>query len=247
MRRIHFAVTDSTNSQARQLAAIHPGETLLITADEQSSGRGRQGRAWQSPRGGAWLSVVWPTSREPQAYASTSLVAAVAALRMVRDLAGSAFYPAQIKWPNDVLIDNRKVAGILCEQCLPIGGRGGLVIVGVGINVDFDIVQLGVGLRHEPTTLRAALGRPISVGDAIEAFALRFTEAMTEFESQGLSPTLRDALAANLAYVGAIRSWQTPRGTINGRVMGIDDAGRLLLEVDGKTTAHAVGEFAGDA
>lgn len=244
MQRFHFDITDSTNVQARRLAAEHPGEVLLVTADEQSSGRGRQGRAWHSPRGGAWLSIVWPARQAPQAYGATSLVAAVAVLRAVREVAGEGFNLARIKWPNDLLIDDRKVAGILCEQCLPSGGRGGFVIVGVGVNVDFDVAELGAGLRHEPTTLRDALNRSVTVRDVIEAIASRFSEAMDQFERNGLSPSLLDVLSANLAYVGEVRGWQSPREVIAGKVLGVDEAGRLLLEVDGQRRAYDVGEFA---
>lgn len=247
MRRIHFVCTDSTNARARELAAEHPGQRLLITAEEQTAGRGRQGRFWHSPRGGAWLSIVWPTSKAPQAYAATSLVAAVAVLRAIRDVAGEGFDRARIKWPNDLLIDGRKVAGILCEQCVSPGGRGGFVIVGVGVNASFDLAALRGPLRHEPTTLVAALNRPVAVHEVVDAVERRFVEAMEEFETAGLSRSIVGALAAHLAYVGQVRSWQLPRGVVRGRVVGVDDAGRLLLEVDGRLAAFDVGEFTAEA
>ena len=84
MRRIHFEVTDSTNSQARLLAAAHPGERLLVTAAEQTAGRGRQGRQWISPRGGAWLTIAWPMRLAPAAYRAASLAAASAAASELR-------------------------------------------------------------------------------------------------------------------------------------------------------------------
>ena len=125
MRRIHFEVTESTNTEARRLAAEYPGECLLVTAATQSAGRGRHGRAWESPRGGAWLSVVWPTRQPPLAYAAVSLVAAIAVRRALLEVVDT--HRLQIKWPNDVLIDDRKVVGILCEQWPGESGDSGIV------------------------------------------------------------------------------------------------------------------------
>ncbi len=242
MRRIHFPVTDSTNTAARQLAAEHPGECLLVTAATQAAGRGRQGRIWQSPLGGAWLSIAWPTRQPPQAYAPVSLVAAIAVRRA---LLGVVYGERlKIKWPNDVLIDDRKVVGILCEQWPSENGNPGVLVIGIGVNVDFDLALLPPDLRHPPTTLSQAIGRAVPVDAVIDAVAEQVATALEEFEATGLNAELVAELRGCLAYVGTERSWQTPRGEITGRVLGIDDAGRLLLEVDGQTQAHDIGEFA---
>lgn len=243
MRRYHYAAADSTNTQARRLAAEWPGEPLLVTAEVQTAGRGRQGRSWLSPRGGAWLSIAWPTRREPEAYAAASLVAAVAVWRALRDVAGGELPTARIKWPNDLLLNGRKVAGILCEQCPAALGRPGFIIVGVGVNVDFDLALLAAELRHPATTLAATLRRPVAVAAVVDAIELRFAEAMEQFEADGFSDPLRDLLEANLAYVGEVKAWQLPTGPIAGRVLGIDQTGRLVLEVNGRTVAYEVGEF----
>ncbi len=242
MRRIHFDETDSTNSEARSLAVAHPGECLLITAATQSAGRGRQGRAWQSPLGGAWFSVVWPTGQPPSAYAAVSLVAAIAMRRALLELVVAE--RLTIKWPNDVLIDDRKVAGILCEQWPSGNGNSGVLVVGIGVNVDFDLALLPTDLRHPATTLSAAIGRAVPVDAVIDAIAEQLTMLLNEFESTGLAGELVAELGDNLAYVGTVRSWRFPRGEVTGRVLGIDDAGRLLLEIDGQTQACDVGEFA---
>ena len=113
MRRVHLAVTDSTNSHARGLAAVHRGERILVSADEQTAGRGRQGRRWQSPRGGAWMSLAWPMCNPPGAYGTASLVAAVAVLRGLCEAAPACADFLEVKWPNDLLLKGRKVAGIL--------------------------------------------------------------------------------------------------------------------------------------
>ena len=242
MRRIHFDVTDSTNSEARRHAVEHPDECLLITAAKQSAGRGRHGRAWESPLGGAWISIVWPTRQPPQAYAAVSLVAAIAVRRALLDVVEAT--RLNIKWPNDLLIDDQKVCGILCEQWPSESGQTGSLVIGIGVNVDFDHELFPADVRHPATTLSSAVGRAIPVEDVIDAVSEQVLAALEEFEVAGFNADFVEELRGCLAYVGDERSWQSPRGEITGNVVGIDDAGRLLLEVDGQTQAHDVGEFA---
>ena len=201
MRHFHFARTDSTNVQARQLAEQHPGERLLVTASEQTAGRGRRGRTWHSPPGGAWLTLVWPLRRAAASYAAAPLAAAVALRRAVCDAAPEAAARLRIKWPNDLLLDDRKIAGILCERCAATstsngdGGQRNLLIVGVGVNADFDAQLLPTQLRHPATTLRTALGRPVSVDGLIEAVARELVAALTALEIEGVTARRRRGAA----------------------------------------------------
>jgi BirA family biotin operon repressor/biotin-[acetyl-CoA-carboxylase] ligase len=249
MIRFHYDSIDSTNCQARRLAEQRPGERLLVAADEQFAGRGRQGRFWRSPRGGAWMSLAWPMVNSPRQYAGASLVAAVAVRRAIISALGAAAAAIEIKWPNDLLICDRKVAGILCEQKLAGAAKPSVLIVGVGVNVDFDAAHLASthadgALRHPATTLRSACGVVVPVSAVVDAVADHLEDEMERFEQDGLSRPLVDELRANLAYVGATRPWSTPNGVVTGRVIGLDDAGRLLLDIDGATVACEAGEFA---
>jgi BirA family biotin operon repressor/biotin-[acetyl-CoA-carboxylase] ligase len=242
MHRIHFDTTDSTNTEARRLALEHPGEVLLVTAATQSAGRGRQGRAWQSPLGGAWFSLVWPTQKPPAAYGNVSLLAAIAVRRAIAEVVDAE--RLVIKWPNDVLVDDKKVSGILCEQWPGDSGSSGVLVIGIGVNVDFDLELLPIDLRHPATTLSEAVGHAIPVEAVIDAVAGQLTALFAEFETSGLNSELIAELRGHLAYVGEERVWQSPKGEISGKVLGIDAAGRLLLEVDGQVRACDVGEFA---
>lgn len=248
MRCVHYDITDSTNTQARLLAAAHPGEMLLVTAAEQSTGRGRHGRIWQSPRGGAWMSIVWPMHKAPPDYAATSLVAAIAVMRALHEVAPQCASDLQIKWPNDLLLGGRKVAGILCEQCLGGGEfRPGALIIGVGINVAFETAQLRGRLRHPATTLRAVAGRSLAVDDVIAAVTRHLLEAMTAFEAVGLSHSLLSELRSHLAYVGTVQSWGAAGRVVKGRVRGVDAVGRLLLDSESGEVVCDVGELLADA
>jgi BirA family biotin operon repressor/biotin-[acetyl-CoA-carboxylase] ligase len=280
MRRVHIEITDSTNSRARELwlgSAMDSSELppmppsfegggfyepLLVTAAEQTSGRGRHGRTWHSPRGGAWMSVAWPMFRESSWYAGVSLAAAaavhrgVAAVIQKRAASNGAAVAVHIKWPNDLLIRGRKVAGILCEQFAMPRGRqqnapksealpNGVIIVGVGVNVSFDIEQLGpqADLRHPATTLVEAAGVEIDVEPVIDSIADRLVEALEDFENEGVSERLLLYLREHLAYVGETKTWSSPRGAVSGRILGLDERGRLLLQTENGVKACDAGEL----
>lgn len=243
MQRFHYDTIGSTNSQARGLAAEHPGDVLLVTAGEQTAGRGRRGRTWHSPRGGAWMSFVWPMTRPASAYAATSLVAGVALRRAIRQVAGDGA-DLHIKWPNDLLAGGRKLAGILCEQRPGAGGATGTLVIGIGVNIDFDDELFPPELRPSATTLRAAVGRAPTVEEVIAATAREVAVAMQALEREGLSEAMLTELRGALAYVGEVQVWDSPRGVVTGRVLGLDGVGRLLLETADGTIACESGEFA---
>jgi BirA family biotin operon repressor/biotin-[acetyl-CoA-carboxylase] ligase len=172
---------------------------------------------------------VWRPSAN---YAGASLAAAVAVRRGLCRVAHEVAERLTIKWPNDVLLDGRKVAGILCESFPGNAGgeKPGLLIVGVGVNVDFDAAQLGNDLRHPATTLRDGLGRAVGVEEVINALSAELEPALAECESAGLSAELLDELQSCLAYRGEVMTWHGPAGTCAGLVVGVDAAGRLVME-----------------
>ena len=141
---------DSTNRRARELAETG-AEDVVVLADEQSGGRGRLDREWASPSGGIWLSVLLRPGVPPTRAPAFTLAAAVATARAVR----GAGVDASIKWPNDVLVGDRKLAGILTEM-EGEADRVSWLIVGIGINANVDASELP-GDRPA-TTLREEVG-----------------------------------------------------------------------------------------
>ncbi len=156
--RIHFFQSiDSTNTFARRLAEEAAPEGTLIISEEQTAGRGRRGRSWISPAGtGLWFSLILrPPLSHPRILLVTPL-AAVAVAGALRKITGLS---AGIKWPNDIVIDGKKTAGILTE--LGTGERGGgYIIVGIGINV--NTTSFPAEFRDRATSLRLCSGRRIS-------------------------------------------------------------------------------------
>jgi BirA family biotin operon repressor/biotin-[acetyl-CoA-carboxylase] ligase len=211
--RVHWRLTDSTNERAKALAAAGAPHGTLVTADEQSSGRGRQGRVWTAPpRSAVLMSLV---VRDPSEI--LPLMAAVAVCdALPTDCA--------IKWPNDVWIDRRKLAGILVE------GRPqqGWAVVGVGLNV--ATTEFPEGLRGSATSLRLAGidTDPDAVLDAVLVSLDRWLRAPPAVVLEAWSE--RDALRAErVRWAGG-----------EGIAAGIDDSGGLLVDTDeGQITLQA--------
>lgn len=204
--RLHHRVTGSTSDLARALASAGAPHGTLVTAGEQRAGRGRQGRTWSAPPGHALLmSLVlreWP--------ALLTIAAAVA----VADVAGRA---ATIKWPNDVLLDGRKLAGILAE------GRPqeGWAVLGIGLNV-------AVRERDLPAELdgrAASLGLPPA---AIEPTLAALLRALERRLAQPDGTLLGDYRARD-ALLGEPVRWAHGKGVARG----IDARGRLLVDRPG--------------
>jgi BirA family biotin operon repressor/biotin-[acetyl-CoA-carboxylase] ligase len=147
-----YTVVPSTNDLARAAAARGAAEGLLVVADEQEAGRGRRGRIWAAPAGGAILAslLLRPQTPLTEVFAPTMLLA-LAIMRAAQALG----VPAGLKWPNDVLVQGRKLAGILAEGTTRAGFLD-FVVMGFGVNVDFDPAALG--LSDRATSLRQELG-----------------------------------------------------------------------------------------
>ena len=222
--RLHLRATGSTNDRARELAAAGAPHGTLVTAAEQSAGRGRQGRRWSAPAGSALLASI--VLREPPEL--LPLVAAVAVADVVAAaLAEPPGDAVAIKWPNDVLLDGRKVAGILAE------GRPQerWAVLGIGVNVAVDLADL----PEELLATAATMGR-----------AERDVEPVLASLLAALERRLEDPPAAVLAAWearDALRGREVAWTGGHGVAAGIDGAGRLVVELsDGGRTALDAGE-----
>lgn len=245
MLRFDYDHLDSTHEQAKRLMNERPGEALLVTAATQSDGRGRSGRTWQSPRGGAWFSVVWPIERWDERYTASTLAAGWAVLGAIEPLL-SPERSIQVKWPNDLLIDGEKVAGVLCERIAPLPHQAGqaatALLIGVGINANIGREQLGEPMRLPATTLRAATGRETNLAWLIERCTTMLGQAMTSIEREDMPGDVIRAVEDRLAWRNQTVTLRTGAGVVTGVCRGLDSVGRLLLEIDGQHVPFAGGE-----
>jgi BirA family transcriptional regulator, biotin operon repressor / biotin---[acetyl-CoA-carboxylase] ligase len=212
--RLHLRSTDSTNERARELAASGAPHGALVTADVQTAGRGRQGRTWVAPAGSSLLLSLVLRDVDPL----VSLRAGLA----VADLAGAG---ARVKWPNDVLVDGRKVAGVLVEA----RPQEGWVVLGIGVNAALDVADL-------PPELHDTAGS-LGLTD-LDAALAELLEHLTRRLAEPADATLR-ALTDRDALLDREISWPGGEGT----AAGIDEDGRLRVRLaNGGETVLDAGE-----
>ena len=212
---------DSTNAQALRLGVRHAPAWIL--AHEQSAGRGRRARAWASPRGNFHASLLLAPS-EPTAQVALRSFAAALALRDAFAQLTEAPQAFSLKWPNDVLCNGAKIAGILLEASLPA------LAIGIGVNL---IAAPDPALLDPdalpPTTLLAATGLRIQPETFLDTLAPAYAHWEHLFQTQGFAP-LRAAWLANAARLGEPIRARTGTQTLYGTFKGLDETGALLLQ-----------------
>ena len=233
---IRLSSTGSTNEVARKLASTGEGEGTVVKAGTQSAGRGRRSREWFSPEGGLWFSVIlrpkFPAGRIPM----LTLLAGVAVANAVRTFTG---LEAGVCWPNDILVNGKKVCGILCEA----GGyeKNKFVILGIGINSDFHTGELPLELLKKPTTLRDELGHKVDSEQLFQA-VLSELDRLYGQSSKGVFEQVLSEWAKLDVLKGKTVRVNTPSGELFGVASGLDSDGSLLLEAEGKVKRVSAGD-----
>ena len=233
----HFDEIDSTNEEARRLAAGGGKGPLWITADKQTAGRGRRGRVWQSPPGNLAATLLIDPARPAAECAQLSFVAALAASDMIASAAPRA--DIRVKWPNDVLAEGRKIAGILLESASTGAAPPQWLAIGIGINLQHFPPD-----TEFPAISLAALGAgPPSPRDALAALASAFAKWYELWRVRGFVP-VREAWLARAAGLGARIVVRLSNGEATGVFEGLDETGALILrETHGRTRTIAAGEI----
>jgi BirA family biotin operon repressor/biotin-[acetyl-CoA-carboxylase] ligase len=233
------AELDSTQRLARERARAGAPEGTVVIAEAQTQGRGRLGRQWHSPPGvNLYCTLVLRPARSPAVVPQLALVAGVAVADAVRDAVGR---PAQLKWPNDVLLDGRKVAGVLTEM-EGEADRVTFVLVGIGVNVNLHPADFPPEISGSATSLRAAAGTRVDRA----AFTARLLAALEARYAQYLAggfAAIRPAFEATAFLTGRAVRVSGPEAAAQGRVVGVDDEGALRLEgADGTALRVLAGE-----
>jgi BirA family transcriptional regulator, biotin operon repressor / biotin---[acetyl-CoA-carboxylase] ligase len=239
---LHYLGTvSSTNDLALRLAATGAVEGTTLVADAQTAGRGRRGRHWFSPSGsGLYLSVILsPRDGDPSAAWIASRLSIVAGVALAEGVLASTGLPAQLKWPNDLVVERRKVAGILAEMSAGAPGRPS-VVLGIGINI--ATTSYPRELMARATSIETELGRPVD-----RALVLTETLAALSRRYEDLQAGLFDAIltawrALAPSLPGAAIEWDGPQGVIHGRAIDIDHEGRLLAQTDAGIVRLVAGE-----
>jgi len=229
---VHFHETDSTNSRARELAERGSPEGTVVVAEKQTVGRGRKGRSWFSDdKGGIYMSIILRPLLSPGDTAGITLMTAVA---LAEALLSIAPIDVKIKWPNDILVNGKKLSGILTEMDAGMDSVN-YIIVGVGINVNADIDNFPDEVREVATSISAETGMKLSRNDVICAFLERLEFYYESSRKEGFASVIEKWKSLS-DIIGRPVRVDVVNGSFTGRVADIDPSGILVLEdKDGNT------------
>jgi len=228
---LFFRELTSTNDMAKELALIGSREGIAVVAETQKRGRGRLGRRWISPHGGLWFSIILRPKTVAKHAPKLILTASVAVARTINHL-----FPlkAEIKWPNDVLINGRKVCGILTEVRMS-GENLDFVVLGVGLNANFDLSALPDYLRGSSTTLREELGKEVDRENLLCALLEEF-----EFQYFLFAEGKFDSVLAEwrrlAGFLGSYVRVTSRREKVEGWATDVDQDGALIIRLRDHTT-----------
>ncbi len=215
--------------ESTQLLVVQDAtEGTVAVTEYQSAGRGRLGRTWRAPPGTSIhcsIALRPPAGGAPQELTLVGALAAAEAIEAATDLA------VQIKWPNDVMLNRRKVAGVLGEL------RASLVVLGIGINVNQTREQLPAGARQQAGSLRTITGRPHDRAALLASLLVRLEQAYDEWRRGGL-PAVHGELGAR----DFLRGREVTVDGFSGRAIGIDRSGRLEIDAEGERRLIETGE-----
>lgn len=220
----HHRTIGSTNDEAKRLARTGAPAGAVVWAEEQTAGRGRRGRVWSSPPGNLYLSLVLRPGGAPSRAAQLGFVAALALGGALDELTGTALR-LRFKWPNDLLLDGRKLAGILLESETAANGDIEFVVIGSGVNLTSFPAQ-----AEYPATSLAEEGIAVAPPAAlVEGYVRHLDRWLARWGEEGFAP-IREAWLARASGIGEPVRVRLERTTLSGRFLDLDENGALLLD-----------------
>lgn len=224
-----FQRVTSTMDVAHELAEEGKPEGTLVWSLRQTKGRGRLGRVWESPEGGLYLSLIVRPERPAADVPQLSLIAGLAVGETIREC---ALISPRVRWPNDVLVSGKKIAGVLTEA------KNGVVVIGIGINVSTDPAHL----PNTASSLAAAGGKHLEPFHLTARLYRRFFRWYDVWARDGFAP-IREALRPQMALFGELVHIRAGPHRFEGTASDVDEAGRLVVRLDsGVTRQFEVGE-----
>jgi len=242
-RLVRYETVGSTNDQAKRLAHDGAPSGTLVWAGAQSQGRGRRGRPWESPCGNLYVSMLLRPACAAAQAAQLGFVAALALADALQRSLGpraveeGAFPPhIALKWPNDVLVNRRKVAGILLESETGRGEAVEFVVIGIGVNIAAAPAQ-----SEYPATSLAAEGADLTPAALLERLIAAFDDRYRQWRDAGFAPVRRAWLERATGLGEPVRV-RLERATLHGRFLDLDGEGALLLDSADGPRRIAAGE-----
>ena len=226
----YYRELESSNLTAKEKARSKKNtvpEGTVIISERQTGGKGRLGRKWFSPTGGIWLSIILYPHLSPAYIPRITLITAVAVVRAIKELTG---IQGQIKWPNDILIQGKKVCGILAEMSAELDLINWLVI-GLGINVNIDHEEFPIELKDITTSLMDILKQKISRIKLVQLFLREFEKCYNMLNKKESLALLNEWKLYSYTLGKKIKI-KTGNKIITGQAMDINDKGVLIVKQD---------------
>ncbi|MGD7045413.1 biotin--[acetyl-CoA-carboxylase] ligase [Jeotgalibacillus proteolyticus] len=235
-RSIHYYESvDSTQKIAHKLAQEQAPEGTLVIAEEQTSGRGRMSRSWHSPKGtGIWMSLLVRPLLPPQKAPQFTLLTAVAVVQAIEDVCDVS---VEIKWPNDLLVNDRKITGILTELQADSEQIHSLII-GIGMNINQQQEDFPKELHELATSLAIETGSKVSRSAIVQRIMYHFEKYYLLYMDKGFAP-IKLLWESYAISIGRHITARTLNGELSGIACGITEEGILLLEDDQGVT-HSI-------
>jgi BirA family transcriptional regulator, biotin operon repressor / biotin---[acetyl-CoA-carboxylase] ligase len=232
-----FQETTSTNDVIEKLARDGVKEGVVVFAESQTKGRGRLGRKWMSPpKGGLWFSLLLRPELRPQEATQLTVASGTALRRAIESHTG---LKAEIKWPNDILVRGRKVAGILTELSAELD-RIKHVVLGIGVNVNLDPGDFPSELRRVATSLKAELGKPVARPELALAI-LRELDLDYARIAGGQFAAVADEFEQHCTTIAHNVVIRTGDRQLRGRAESLGEDGALLLRTDHGRLERVIG------
>ena len=237
----YFESLESTNTYAKKLAEQTFQEGLVIIAEEQTAGRGRMGRSWISPKGkGIWMSILLKPDVRPRDASKLTLVAATAVCRGIESCCG---LKPLIKWPNDIVMEGRKLCGILTEMGAEMDDIE-YVVVGIGINANLEEADFDEAVRPIATSLRLLQGENILRKKLVAAILNEFNQLYHPFRSSGSIGHMLEEYKGKSAVIGNTVRILGKNQDITAKAVDINPEGHLIIETsDGNQVTVNSGEI----
>lgn len=222
-----FEVLESTNVTAVAEARAGAPEGTVIVAARQEGGHGRMKRVWSSPLGGLWFSVILRPQIDPRFVAQTTLLAGVAVTKALRRLYESN--SIRIKWPNDILLKDKKVCGILSEMNLNENGNIDYAVIGIGVNVAIDMAGLPKELSDKAASLNASLGKKYSCNQVLVAILAELQLLYKQWLHKGALAIMPQWKRYNCTLGKDVLVKDNDKVIFKGNAVDVDEEGALLV------------------
>lgn len=237
-----FDVLQSTNVTAVAFAKEGAVEGTVIVAERQEGGRGRMQRVWSSPKGGLWFTIILRPQIDPQYVAQVTLLAGVAVVKALRKL--YATDAIMIKWPNDLLLNGKKICGILSEMQLNENGSIDYAIVGIGVNVDLKPQDFPEELSNTAASLNLSFGKNYTCTEVLDNILQEFASLYQKWLVEGASVILEPWKKLNCTLNRKVFVKDNDEVIFSGEVVAINEEGAIIVRnEEGESQSFDFGEI----